>query len=73
MCWGSPTIADGKLYTTNVGGTVLVYDIQTGKLLAENRVDDEGSEVRSSVAIAGNQLFIRTSKRMICVASPSRK
>jgi hypothetical protein len=52
---------------------VLVYDIQTGKLLAENRVDDEGSEVRSSVAIAGNQLFIRTSKRMICVASPSRK
>ena len=73
MCWGSPTIADGKLYTTNVGGIVLVYDIQTGKLLAENRVDDEGSEVRSSVAIAGNQLFIRTSKRMICVASPSRK
>ena len=73
MCWGSPTIADGKLYTTNVGGIVLVYDIVTGKLLADNRVDEEGSEVRSSVAIAGNQLFIRTSKRMMCIASPTRK
>jgi hypothetical protein len=45
----------------------------TGKLLADNRVDEEGSEVRSSVAIAGNQLFIRTSKRMMCIASPTRK
>jgi hypothetical protein len=50
-----------------------VYDIQTGKLIGENRVDEEGSEVRSSVAIAGNQLFIRTSKRMMCVSSPTRK
>ena len=72
MCWGSPTIADGKLYTTSVGGVIFVFDIATGRLLGENRLDDEGSDVRTCVSVAGNQLFIRTSRRLFCIGNNVR-
>jgi outer membrane protein assembly factor BamB len=60
MCWASPTGADDKLYLMNLNGDVFVVDAATGKLLGENQMDEEGSEIRSSIAVAHGNLFIRT-------------
>lgn len=67
MCWGSPTLADGKLYVVDLNGVVFVFEAATGKLLAENPMDVEGSDVRSSIAVAYNNLFIRTKDKLYCV------
>jgi len=64
----SPTGGDGKIYIMNHNGDVLVVSSQTGKILhlAEmgSTYDDN---TRSSIAIAGNQLFIRTNKILYCI------
>ena len=67
MCWGSPTLADGKLYVIDLNGVVFVFEATTGKLLAENPMDTEGSDIRSSIAVAYNNLFIRTKDKLYCV------
>ena len=67
MCWASPTVADGKVYLVDLGGTVFVHDAQTGRLLAENPMDADGAEVRSTLAIAQGSLFLRTSDRLHCL------
>ncbi|MDX1934433.1 MAG: PQQ-binding-like beta-propeller repeat protein [Capsulimonadales bacterium] len=67
-CWASPTGADGKLYLMTLGGTVIVVDAATGKTLAENPMDEPGSEIRSTVAVAHGALFIRTSNKLYCIA-----
>jgi outer membrane protein assembly factor BamB len=67
MCWGSPTLADGKLYVIDLNGVVFVFEAATGKLLAENPMDTEGSDIRSSIAVAYNNLFIRTKDKLYCV------
>jgi outer membrane protein assembly factor BamB len=67
MCWASPTVADGKLYLLNLNGDVYVLDAESGKVLAENAMDTEGAEVRSTIAIAQNSLFIRTRAKLYCI------
>lgn len=67
MCWASPTGADGKIYLMNLDGIVFVMDAATGKLLSENVMDPEGSEIRSTIAVAHNNLFIRTNTKLFCV------
>lgn len=67
MCWASPTGADGKIYLMNLDATVYVMDAATGKLLAENPMDPEASEIRSSISVAHGNLFIRTNTRLYCI------
>lgn len=67
MCWGSPTIAGGRLYVVNLNGTVFVLDAGSGKVLAENAMDTEGADVRSSITAAQGSLFIRTHNKLYCV------
>jgi outer membrane protein assembly factor BamB len=69
MCWASPTGADDKLYLMNLNGDVFVLDAATGKLLGENAMDQEGSEIRSSIAVAHGNLFIRTKDKLYCIGT----
>lgn len=65
----SPTIADGKIYMQNFKGEVFV--VTTGpefKLLHVAAMGDEGdNDLRSSIAIAHDNLFIRTGSKLYCI------
>lgn len=62
----SPILADGKLYITNESGvtTVLAAGPEF-KTLATNELD--GTFTLSSLAVSGNQLFLRTSTHLYCI------
>ena len=68
-CWGSPTAGDGKVYALSLEGEVLVFDAESGQLLAQNPMASEEKDIRSAIAIAGGNLFIRTNSRLFCVGS----
>ena len=62
----SPLVGDGKIYLTNEGARTTV--IATGpdfKVLAENQLEDDYT--LASIAVSGNELFIRTSTHLYCV------
>ena len=65
---GSPTAGDGKIYLMNHNGTVLVVSSDSGKILNTavmgGTYDDN---TRSSIAISGSNLFIRTNKDLYCI------
>jgi outer membrane protein assembly factor BamB len=62
----SPVLADGRIYLTNEGGeTVVLAANPEFRILATNKLD--GANTLSSPAVAGNQIFIRTSTGMYCL------
>ncbi len=65
----SPTIADGKVYVINFLGTVVVVDANTGRIISEISMDEPSDDdpVRSTIAVAHGQLFIRTTTKLYCV------
>jgi outer membrane protein assembly factor BamB len=67
MCWGSPTGADGKIYLINLNGDVFVVKAADGKLLHQAAMAEGESDIRSTIAIAQNNLFIRTNKKLYCI------
>lgn len=67
MCWGSPTGADGKIYCINLHGEVFVIDALSGKLLSTNPMAEDEQEIRSTIAVARGNLFIRTNTKLYCV------
>ena len=63
----SPLLADGKIYITNEKATTTV--LKAGpefEKLATNDLD--GSYTLSSIAVSGNQLFVRTGNALYCIA-----
>jgi outer membrane protein assembly factor BamB len=66
----SPLAADGKIYLINFDGEVAIVDAANGNLLRvipmEPKLETEDN-VRSSVAAAYGQLFIRTNTRLYCI------
>lgn len=66
-CWGSPAGADGKIYVLSLNANVFVLDAATGKLLATNPMAEGENDVRSSISIAQNQIFVRTDTRLFCI------
>ena len=64
----SPTAGDGKIYLMNHNGMVLVVSATTGKILNSalfgGTYDDN---TRSSIAISGGNLFIRTNEKLYCI------
>jgi len=64
----SPTLADGKVYFIDHIGEVFVIDASDGKVLHQTVLaDDDANYIRSSVAVAGSNLFIRTDKHLYCI------
>jgi outer membrane protein assembly factor BamB len=65
--WSSLTAADGRLYCISEAGQIAV--IQAGgdefKVLHETQIKEP--PIRSSIAIAGRHLFIRTAENLYCV------
>lgn len=63
----SPILADGKIYATSEEAVTTVLEASPEfKVIAENRLDD--GYTLSTPAIAGNQIFIRTSTHLYCIA-----
>jgi outer membrane protein assembly factor BamB len=67
--WASPAGADGKLYLLSLAGEVHVLDAEKGDILASNPMAENDNEMRSSVAIARGNLFIRTNTHLYCAGS----
>ena len=64
----SPTAAEGKIYLQNHGGEAYVIEAKSGKILHRTEMGEGGDDqTRSSIAIAGKQLFIRTNGMIYCV------
>jgi len=62
----SPSGADGKIYCLSEAGTVVVLSAGNEfKILSTFSMGE--SPVRSSIAVAGGQLFIRTAQNLYCV------
>ena len=63
----SPVLADGKIYLMNEGcETVVIEAAPEFKIMATNKLD--GSNGLSSPAIAGNEIFLRTSSAIYCLS-----
>jgi len=64
----SPTVADGKIYVINFDGELSVFDAEDGKLLHTAAMDDKKDGVcRACPAIAHDQLFLRTTRKLYCI------
>jgi outer membrane protein assembly factor BamB len=67
----SPTGADSKIYLMNFAGDVVVVDAVQGTILATIPMGEDSDDLtRSTIAVAGRHLFIRTNRRLDCVGSP---
>ena len=67
----SPTGADGKIYCLSESGTVVVLEAGNEfKILSTIHMGE--APVRSSIAVAHGELFIRTAQNLYCVRNPSR-
>ena len=63
----SPTGADGKVYCISKAGDVVVLaEGDAFKVLAEFSIG--GRDTKSSIAVAGGRLFVRTGQNLYCVA-----
>ncbi len=66
VIWGSPTGADGKIYLHSEEGTVVVCDAgDEFRVLGSMTFEGEGP-CRGSVAVAQDQVFVRTAKNLYC-------
>ena len=64
----SPTAADGKIFFQNMRGDVFVVEAgEKFNLMNVNPMGDGEDGMRSSIAIAGRHLFIRTANKLYCV------
>lgn len=67
----SPTVADGKVYVMNFNGEVVVFDAEDGKILNQAAFgNSEDKTVRSTIAISGGQIFVRTETHLFCIGAP---
>lgn len=64
----SPTAADDKIFLMNHNAEVLVVCSNDGKILHSTKMGEEyDDQTRSSIALSGGQLFIRTNKKLYCI------
>lgn len=65
----SPTVADGKVWLISHGGEVVVIDASSGKSIRSIFMSEEDEDsIRSSVVVAHGCVFIRTNKKLFCLA-----
>jgi outer membrane protein assembly factor BamB len=70
----SPTGADGKIWIMNYAGLVVIVDADNGKIVHQVKMTDkkfnsrDGTKhIRASIAVANNQLYIRTHEKLFCI------
>jgi outer membrane protein assembly factor BamB len=71
--YSSPVIADGKLYFTSRGGDT--YVIRLGEKFEQisiNRVTTDTEDFSGVPAISNGEIFIRSNRRLYCVASAAK-
>jgi outer membrane protein assembly factor BamB len=67
IVWGSPCIADGKIFIGNEDGDVVVFELsKEKKVLGTNPV---GSPVYTTPVAAGDTLYIATKEQLIAVGN----
>ncbi len=65
--WGSPCVADGKIYIGDQDGDVAVFELSSKpKLLAKNAM---GDKVYSTPVVADNVLYIATTTHLIAIGA----
>jgi outer membrane protein assembly factor BamB len=64
--WSSPTGADGKIYCISEDGTAVVASAGDEFKILSTIAMGEGP-CRSSIAVAGGQLFVRTAQNLYCI------
>jgi hypothetical protein len=68
--YGSPVLAEGKIYYPGRNGTTYVVAAKPAfELLATNSWGERG-DFNASPAVAGGQLFLRTNRFVCCVGRP---
>jgi len=68
--WGSPLVADGKIYLGDEDGDVAVFRLSTKhELLAENNM---GDSVYSTPVAVGDTLYISTRTRLFAIRDDSK-
>ncbi len=68
LIYASPLHADGKLYVASQDdGTYVIEAKPTFKQLAVNVFKDDISRVNACIAVAGNQLIMRTDQALYCI------
>ena len=66
--YASPVAAAGRIYLTDMAGATLVLAHgKQPKLLSRNEL---GEAVSASAALVGNQLFLRGTEHLYCIAEP---
>ena len=69
--YASPVAADGRIYLSDRDGVTIVFthaddpEKDVPRMLSANRIDDR---ISASLALVGNQLFIRGEKALYCIA-----
>ncbi|MFT5126624.1 MAG: outer membrane protein assembly factor BamB [Rhodothermales bacterium] len=64
----SPTVADGKIWLMNHNSMVAIVDAKTGKLEKTEKLGADGDDnARATVAIAHNQIYVRTLNKLLCI------
>ena len=69
--YGSPILADGKVYFVRQSGDMFVMkaDDKLEQLAVNRLTTAENEEFSATPAISGGELFIRSNKRLYCVAA----
>ncbi len=66
----SPLAVDGKIYCINFAGQVVVVEAASGKVLNTiPMAEREESPVRSTIAVAHGNLFVRTNDKLYCIGA----
>ncbi len=69
MDYASPVIADGKLYCIKGSGETLVFRLgESLEQVAVNKVTDDEESFGGTPAISKGRLFLRSDKKLYCVA-----
>lgn len=69
--WGSPLVADGKVYLGDEDGDVVV--LRTGKEIGKIAEMNMGSSVYSTPVSANGVLYIMTRSELYAIGNPNRK
>jgi outer membrane protein assembly factor BamB len=69
LIYGSPVLADGKIYyVSQKNGTYVVPAQPKFALLAHNAFEDDKSRSNASLAVSDGQLLLRTDQYLYCIA-----
>jgi outer membrane protein assembly factor BamB len=67
--YSSPVVADGKMYFVTRAGLVYVFSLDSEfEQVAVNRFGNDEADFSATPAISDGEIFIRSSKKLYCVA-----